>query len=217
MNRSKFIERRLRMQDKENLRNHWVNRTYVIANDLWLLYTLLQQGRKSMHQPSFSDIEYSLRKRTVKREEFLKAKDDFIPWDEWVSLIAPYYPSWRHSYSGSKFDQERKEAARPAISRNTSKYFTTGSGDKRHSGIFHRLPLHENFKRNNWAKLHSLASEFDDLPHIGKVVDYGICRNALWFLVGIKKLNLWFHQKILFGTKKGHHKMGSYRALPLTK
>ena len=45
-----------------------------------------------MHQPSFSDIEYSLRKRTTKREEFLKAMDDFIPWDEWVSLIAPYYP-----------------------------------------------------------------------------------------------------------------------------
>ena len=46
-----------------------------------------------MSQPSFSDIEYSLRKRTTKREEFLKAMDDFIPWDEWVSLIAPYYPN----------------------------------------------------------------------------------------------------------------------------
>jgi Transposase and inactivated derivatives, IS5 family len=46
-----------------------------------------------MHQPSFSDIEYGLRKRTTKREEFLKAMDDFIPWDEWVSLITPYYPS----------------------------------------------------------------------------------------------------------------------------
>jgi len=46
-----------------------------------------------MVQPSFSDIEYGLRKRTTKREEFLKAMDDFIPWDEWVSLIAPYYPS----------------------------------------------------------------------------------------------------------------------------
>ena len=46
-----------------------------------------------MSQPSFSDIEYGLRKRTTKRDEFLKAMDDFIPWDEWVSLIAPYYPN----------------------------------------------------------------------------------------------------------------------------
>ena len=46
-----------------------------------------------MSRPSFSDIEYGLRKRTTKRKEFLKAMDDFIPWDEWVSLIAPYYLS----------------------------------------------------------------------------------------------------------------------------
>ena len=46
-----------------------------------------------MRQPSFSDIEYSLRKRTTKREEFLRAMDEFIPWDEWVSYIEPYYPN----------------------------------------------------------------------------------------------------------------------------
>ena len=46
-----------------------------------------------MHQPSFSDIEYGLRKRITKREEFLKAMDEFIPWDEWVAYIEPYYPS----------------------------------------------------------------------------------------------------------------------------
>jgi len=34
-----------------------------------------------MNQRSFSDIEYGLRKRTTKREEFLKAMGDFIPWD----------------------------------------------------------------------------------------------------------------------------------------
>ena len=32
--------------------------------------------------------------------------------------------------------------------------------------LFHRPPLPENSKRNNWAKLYSLASEFDDLAHI---------------------------------------------------
>jgi IS5 family transposase len=46
-----------------------------------------------MHQPSFSDIEYGLRKRVTKREEFLKAMDEFIPWGEWVAYIEPYYPS----------------------------------------------------------------------------------------------------------------------------
>ena len=46
-----------------------------------------------MRQPSFSDIEYGFRKRTTKREEFLKAMDEFIPWSEWISLIEPYYPS----------------------------------------------------------------------------------------------------------------------------
>jgi IS5 family transposase len=45
-----------------------------------------------MSQPNFSDIEYSFRKRVTKREEFLKAMDDFIPWDEWVACIEPYYP-----------------------------------------------------------------------------------------------------------------------------
>jgi IS5 family transposase len=43
-------------------------------------------------QPGFSDIEYSLRKRTTRREEFLRGMDEFIPWDEWVGYIEPYYP-----------------------------------------------------------------------------------------------------------------------------
>ncbi len=45
-----------------------------------------------MNQSSFSDIEYSLRKRTTKREAFLKGMDEFIPWEEWVAYIEPYYP-----------------------------------------------------------------------------------------------------------------------------
>jgi IS5 family transposase len=39
-----------------------------------------------MKQESFSDIEYSWRKKKTKREEFLEIMDDIIPWDEWVSL-----------------------------------------------------------------------------------------------------------------------------------
>ena len=46
-----------------------------------------------MSQQSFSDMEYSLRKRTTKREEFLDIMDEIIPWDEWVGIIEPYYPN----------------------------------------------------------------------------------------------------------------------------
>ena len=46
-----------------------------------------------MKQASFTEIEYSLRKRTTKREEFLRAMDEFIPWEEWVAYVEPYYPS----------------------------------------------------------------------------------------------------------------------------
>lgn len=45
-----------------------------------------------MRQLSFTDIEYGNRKRATKREEFLKAMDGIIPWDEWVEYIKPYYP-----------------------------------------------------------------------------------------------------------------------------
>ncbi len=46
-----------------------------------------------MRQESFSDMEYRCRKKKTKREEFLEIMDDIIPWDEWVSLIVPYYPT----------------------------------------------------------------------------------------------------------------------------
>ncbi len=44
-------------------------------------------------QQTFSDVEYSGRKRVTKREEFLKIMDEIIPWDEWVEFVRPYYPS----------------------------------------------------------------------------------------------------------------------------
>ena len=43
-----------------------------------------------MKQQSFSDYEYSQRKKKTRREEFLEIMDEIIPWDEWVSLIVPY-------------------------------------------------------------------------------------------------------------------------------
>lgn len=44
-----------------------------------------------MKQTSFTDIEYKMRKRTTRRDEFLGIMDDIIPWDEWVAYIMPYY------------------------------------------------------------------------------------------------------------------------------
>ena len=45
-----------------------------------------------MKQETFTDIEYSLRKKKTKREEFLEIMDEIIPWGEWVGVIEPYYP-----------------------------------------------------------------------------------------------------------------------------
>ena len=45
-----------------------------------------------MKRETFTDIEYSCRKKKTKREEFLEIMDEIIPWDEWVSVIRPCYP-----------------------------------------------------------------------------------------------------------------------------
>lgn len=42
-------------------------------------------------QPSFTDIEYSQRRRTTRRETFLTTMDQVIPWDEWIGLVEPVY------------------------------------------------------------------------------------------------------------------------------
>ena len=44
-----------------------------------------------MNQLSFSDIEYSNRRRKTKREEFLDSMDKIIPWSHWIGIIQPYY------------------------------------------------------------------------------------------------------------------------------
>ena len=43
-------------------------------------------------QQSFSDIEYSGKKKQTRKEIFLNAMEEFIPWHEWLALIAPHYP-----------------------------------------------------------------------------------------------------------------------------
>jgi len=47
-------------------------------------------------QPSFTDVEYSNRRRVSRREQFLQTMDATIPWVSWVGLIEPVY------YSGAK-------------------------------------------------------------------------------------------------------------------
>lgn len=43
-------------------------------------------------QLSFSDVEYSQRKKKTKREIFLDTMEKVVPWDKWVEIIRPYYP-----------------------------------------------------------------------------------------------------------------------------
>ena len=46
-----------------------------------------------MNQMTFSDVEYSHRKKSTKKEKFLFEMDAIIPWESWVAMIAPFYPS----------------------------------------------------------------------------------------------------------------------------
>lgn len=44
-------------------------------------------------QMTLGDLEYAGRKKTTRREEFLQAMDNIIPWEAWIDMIRPYYPS----------------------------------------------------------------------------------------------------------------------------
>ena len=44
-------------------------------------------------QPSLSDVEYSQRRRTPKREEFLTRMDAVVPWTDWVPRLTPFFPA----------------------------------------------------------------------------------------------------------------------------
>ena len=46
-----------------------------------------------MNQMTFSDMEYSGRKKVTQKEKFLRLMNQIIPWVEWVSKIQPYYPT----------------------------------------------------------------------------------------------------------------------------
>ena len=44
-------------------------------------------------QVTFTDLEYANRKRTTKKEEFLRMMNEIIPWEAWIEMIRPYYPN----------------------------------------------------------------------------------------------------------------------------
>ena len=41
-------------------------------------------------QISFTDVEYSKRRRVLRLEQFLDTMGDTIPWSRWVGLIEPF-------------------------------------------------------------------------------------------------------------------------------
>lgn len=43
-------------------------------------------------QISFSEMEYAGKKKQTRKEIFLNAMEDAIPWEEWLLIIEPYYP-----------------------------------------------------------------------------------------------------------------------------
>ena len=61
-----------------------------------------------MKQETFTDIEYSYRKKKTKREEFLEIMDEIIPWDEWVGVIEALLSEGK---AGPSAHGHRKDAA----------------------------------------------------------------------------------------------------------
>ncbi len=53
-------------------------------------------------QPSFTDVEYSNRRRVSRREKFLDTMDATIPWGRWVGVIEPFYYRDRTGQRGRK-------------------------------------------------------------------------------------------------------------------
>lgn len=53
-------------------------------------------------QPSFTDVEYSNRRRISRREQFLEQMNATIPWRVWVGLVEPHYYADRPGKRGRK-------------------------------------------------------------------------------------------------------------------
>ena len=53
---------------------------------MWHNNTIKMMVVQTMKQETFTDIEYSFRKKKTRREEFLEIMDEIILWDEWVGV-----------------------------------------------------------------------------------------------------------------------------------
>lgn len=66
-------------------------------------------------QPSFTEVEHGMRRRSTRRETFLTMMDEVIPWAEWIGLIEPHYyraSRWRNTrLSMSAFPRAKNLAA----------------------------------------------------------------------------------------------------------
>lgn len=56
-------------------------------------------------QQNFTDMEYTNRRRTTKREAFLEKMDAILPWENWVALVAPYYPDGKRGRKPVEIEQ----------------------------------------------------------------------------------------------------------------
>ena len=56
-------------------------------------------------QQNFTDIEYTNRRRTTKREAFLEKMDATLPWNAWVSLVVPHYPDGKRGRKPVEIEQ----------------------------------------------------------------------------------------------------------------
>ncbi len=55
-------------------------------------------------QETFSDIEYSNRKKRTRREDFLDFMDETLPWRKWEEMIAPHYPEGKRGRPPKKIE-----------------------------------------------------------------------------------------------------------------
>ena len=56
-------------------------------------------------QQNFTDLEYTNRRRTTKREAFLEKMDATLPWKDWVALVVPYYPNGKRGRRPVEIEQ----------------------------------------------------------------------------------------------------------------
>lgn len=47
----------------------------------------------TQNNQTLSDQEYQCRRKKTAREEFLTTMDSIVPWEEWTTIIRPYYPN----------------------------------------------------------------------------------------------------------------------------